>query len=450
MLRRLLLAATTIAVPLAGQTTAPRLTLTEALHRADTHAYANRTATSAADAQRAQALGAWKGVLPGLRAEAGAMRTTDPMNAFGFALKQRGVSMASFSPATLNDPAAITNYSSGLVLEQPLVNPDAWMGFRAAQSAASAAESSARWTSTGVRNDVVQAFYGAVLATEMARTMAAAERSAREHVRSAELATANGFVTKSDALLARVRAGDVTAQRLEAESRARLARQQLAMLLGVPNDTAFTLPDSLPSPAVVETRVAQPGTAGERQDVQAAEQARRAASLDVRRAEGSWLPRVNGFARYDYNSPARIGAGTPSWTVGAIASWSLFGGGAELADVRGASARLRGDQAQAEAATASAALERRSADEAIAVALARSAIADTAVTQSAEALRIVRKKYDGGLAAVSELLDASAAETQSRLMRSDARFRYLVAAAARLRAWGADPAALGALDSDLR
>ncbi|MHB1311045.1 MAG: TolC family protein [Gemmatimonadaceae bacterium] len=450
MFRRLLLAATTIAVPLAGQTTAPRLTLTEALRRADAHAYANRTAGAAADAQRAQALGAWKGVLPGLRAEAGAMRTTDPMNAFGFLLKQRGVSMASFSPATLNDPAAITNYSSGLVLEQPLVNPDAWMGFRAAQSAASAAASSARWTSTGVRNDVVQAFYGAVLATEMAHTMAAAERSAREHVRSAELATANGFVTRSDALLARVRAGDVTAQRLEAESRARLARQQLALLLGVPNDTAFALPDSLPAPAVVEARIVQPGTPGARDDVQAAEQARKAAGLDVRRAEGSWLPRVNGFARYDWNSPARIAAGPKSWTVGAMASWSLFGGGAELADVRGASARLRGAQAQAEAATASAALERRSADEAIAVALARAAIADTAVTQSAEALRIVRKKYDGGLATVSELLDASAADTQSRLMRSDARFRYLVAAAARLRAWGADPAVLGALDSDLR
>lgn len=449
MLRRLLLAATTLAVPLAGQS-APRLTLTEALRRADTHAYANRTATATADAQRAQALGAWKGVLPGVRAEAGALRTTDPMNAFGFALKQRAVSMASFSPATLNDPAAISNYSSGLVLEQPLVNADAWMGFRAAQSAASAAASGARWTATGVRADVVQAFYGAVLATEMARTMAAAERSAREHVRSAELATANGFVTKSDALLARVRAGDITAQHLDAESRARLARQQLALLLGVPNDTAFTLPDSLPAPAAVEARVAQPGTPGARDDVQAAELARKAASLDVRRAEGSWLPRVNGFVRYDWNSPARIGAGTPSWTVGAMASWSLFGGGGELADVRGASARLRGAQAQAEAATASAALERRSADEAIAVALARSAIADTAVTQSAEALRIVRKKYDGGIATVSELLDASAAETQSRLMRSDARFRYLVAAAARLRAWGADPAALGALDSDLR
>jgi outer membrane protein TolC len=65
-------------------------------------------------------------------------------------------------------------------------------------------------------------------------------------------------------------------------------------------------------------------------------------------------------------------------------------------------------------------------------------------------LRIVRRKYEGGLATVSELLDAAAAETQARLMRSDARFRYLAAAAARLRAWGADPAALAALDPDLR
>ncbi len=454
MIRRLLLAAALAgAVPAAAQTAPPiappnaRLTLADALRRADRAAYANRGARAAADAQRATAAGALRGVLPAVGADASLLRTTDPINAFGFALKQRGVSMASFAPASLNDPAAISNYAAGFTLQQPIINGDAWAGLRAARAGAAASESQAEWTRLTTRANVVQAYYGAVLAREMAGTMRAAERAAHEHVRAADLAVTNGLVTRSDALLARVRAGEIEAQRLDAESQARLARVQLALLLGTPGDSAFSLPDSLPVAAGV--RVERTDVTS-RADVNAADKARQAAQLDVRRAQASLLPRLNGFARYEWNSPDRPAAGRPMWTLGAVLSWSPFGGGAELADVRGAAARARGADAQAEGARAAAALERQSADEAWHVAAARAVIADTAVTQSDEALRIVRKKYQGGLSAISELLDASAANTQARLMRSDARFRLIAAAAARLRAWGGDPATLASLDSDIR
>ena len=461
MIRRTFLAATCAAVTLIAApvavtlraqvaTAATRLSLRDALRTADLHAYVNRAAAAGADATRAQSDGALRGVLPGLSAEAGVVRTTDPIGAFGFALKQRSVSQASFAPQSLNDPAGITNYGAGLVLEQPLVNADAWMGIRAARSTTDATSAGARWTATTVRTDVVKAYYGAIVARELSRTMMAAEKSAREHVRSAESAAANGFVTRSDALLARVRAGEVTVQRLEAESRERIARASLAVLLGIPGDTSFSLPDLLPSPADVIAKVPQPAASQDRDDVKAAHETSKAARFDLRRAQGTLLPRVNGSARYDWNSPSRIGGGSPAWTVGAVASWSVFGGGRELADTRGAAARLRVAAAQAEGAEAHAALQRQSADEAFSVALQRSAIADTAMTQSGEALRIVRRKYDGGLATVSELLAAAAADTQVRLMLADARYRVIVATASRLQAWGADPGALAALDPDLR
>lgn len=435
--------------PAARATATAHLSLGGALRLADIHAYPNRNAEAGAAAARAAADGAWRGVLPAVGTEMSVVRTTDPIGAFGFLLRQRAVTQASFSPSSLNFPDGVTNYGAAVVLDQPLVNVDAWMGLRAARAAAEATTSGARWTAVSVRADVVQAYFGAIVAGEMAHAMAAAERAAREHVRAAELATANGFTTRSDALLARVRAGDVTAQRMDADSKARTARVALAVLLGVPSDTAFTLPDSLPGPADVRAMMPQVLPDRDRDDVVAARAASVAARLDLHRAQGTLLPRVNGFARYDWNA-ARLMEGMPSWTVGAAASWSLFGGGLEIADTRGAAARLRGAEARAEGAAAAAVLERRTADEAFTVALARAAIADTAVLQSAEALRIVRKKYDGGIAAVSELLAAAAAEMQSRVMLADSRYRVLAAAAARLRAWGADPAALAALDPDLR
>jgi outer membrane protein TolC len=158
------------------------------------------------------------------------------------------------------------------------------------------------------------------------------------------------------------------------------------------------------------------------------------------------LPRLNSFARYDWNSPTGLYAGDRNWTVGVMASWSLFAGANEMADMKATAARAAAAGAQAEAATANARLEAEQTRTALAVALKRLDIAERAVTQSAEAHRIVGRKYEGGLATVVELLDAQAVETQSALSLSQARWSAIAAAAERRRALGLDPATLAALD----
>ena len=127
------------------------------------------------------------------------------------------------------------------------------------------------------------------------------------------------------------------------------------------------------------------------------------------------MPRLNGFARYDWNSPTGLTSGDRNWTVGVMASWNPFAGASELADVEAADGRAQAAQAQADAARANARLEIEQTRTALSVALTRLDIAERAAAQSAEAHRIVSRKYGGGLAGVVELLDAQAAETQSAL-----------------------------------
>ena len=261
-----------------------------------------------------------------------------------------------------------------------------------------------------------------------------------------------GLVTKSDALLASVRAGDVDAQLAEAEGAAATTRRQLAVLLGrsgddLPNDLiqAKRLPPTERIRAEVAgdtvARAAEP-----RADVRAATDALAAARGDALRAKASLVPRLNGFARYDWNSPTGLYAGDRNWTVGVMASWSPFAGASELADVEATAGRAQAAQAQAEAARANARLEIEQTRTALSVALTRLDIAEHAAAQSAEAHRIVSRKYGGGLAGVVELLDAQAAETQSALALSEARWGAIVAAAERRRALGLDPASLASLD----
>ncbi len=428
-----------VAGPLAAQ--AP-LTLGQALERAERSAYANRIAAGQSEAQAGQALAPYRGILPTLRVESGYLRTTDPLNAFGFTLRQRAVTPAAFAPARLNDPNATGNLMTGVVVEQPIFNADAWLGRSAAANASRATQAAERWTRSGTAVDVVRAYWGAVLTRDQVRTLRAALDAAHSHVRQAESMVKQGLATRSDALLASVKSGEVEAMLLSAESQARLAQHGLAVLMGDPADTAFALPDSLPTAAAVASLTARASAAadapGARADVEAATLARDAANADARRATALYLPRLNGFGRIDWNTPNTPFGGKSAWTLGLMLSWSPFAGGSELAEIRSAKGRRAAARAMSDAATAQAGLDLARASDAVDLALARLEIAGRSVAQSKEAHRIVGRKYEGGLATVTELFDAAAVETASELGDVAARYDVIVALAEKRRAEGRD------------
>lgn len=339
-----------LARPLAAQT----LTLGEALRRADRGAYANRMAAGQAREQAARADAALRGILPTARLEAGWLRTTDPVAVFGIQLRQRTITQADFAPATLNDPRSRTDVSTGTVLELPLLNPDAWLGRRAAGRAGDAASAAARWTRERTRVDVVRTYFGALLAVERTVTLEAALRAARDHMRQAETMTANGMVTRSDALLAAVKAGEIEADLAEARAEAALGRHGLAVLLGTPADSGLTLPAALPDAEAVRALAALPDAAqpAERADVRAARLGLEAARADRSRARTLLLPRLNAFARYDWHSGGTVFGGAPMWTAGVMGEWTPFAGASDVSERRQAAGRLAAAQAAAEAAEA--------------------------------------------------------------------------------------------------
>jgi outer membrane protein TolC len=425
------------------------LSLAEALDRADQAAYANRRAQAEADAQSAQRLAPLAGILPTVRVESGWIRTNDPTGSFGTLLRQRGITQADFDPQRLNHPAAIGNYSAAVVVEQPLFNADAHVGRVAATRAAAAADASAEWTRVSTQLDVVRAYYGAVLGAESVATLRIAADAAEAHVRQAESLVKSGVATRSDALLARVKADEIGTQLLAARGDARLAIQELALLLGQPGQR-LTVPESLPDVSAVAALLEADldDTLPARADLRAAEHRLASARSNLTRARSVFLPRVNAFARLDWNSVGRPYAGEENWTAGIMATWTPFAGGSRIAGVRAASAQEAAERAGAEAAEARADLDVERAEVAREVARARLDVAQRATVQSAEVHRIMARKYDGGLATIMELLDAAAIETQSGLSLSKAIHEGIVAEALRRQAHGLDLSALERLETE--
>ena len=62
--------------------------------------------------------------LPQISLEETGVSTNDPLNVFGFKLKQESATTADFNPARLNAPDLYENFTSKLQVQQPLFNPD--------------------------------------------------------------------------------------------------------------------------------------------------------------------------------------------------------------------------------------------------------------------------------------------------------------------------------------
>ncbi len=434
------------AAPLAAQTP---IALPAALQRADSVAYANRMARGAADAQHASAIAPLRGILPTVQFDAGYLQTTDPIGAFGTTLRQRATTPAAFDPHALNFPAAVRDYSGDVTVSQPLFNADAWVGRRAASLAAQSADASAEWTSRSVRGDVVRAYFGAAVAAAQVVALDSAAAAAHAHVRAAQSMERNGMVTRSDVLLASVRANELDAQRAAAEGNALLARRQLGTLLAMPGQ-AVTVDARIPSAQTLRDEAApdtaNAGAAG-RADLRAATLGADAAGADARRARAAYLPRLNAFGRYDWHSLSHPYDGLPSWTAGLMVSWSPFSGGGTLSDVRHAAAQRAVANAAADAANANAQLEEAQTRTELLVALQRMDLAELAAAQAVEAHRLVTRKYEGGLATIVELLDAAAAQARTAVELSAARYAVIAADAARRQALGRDPGSLADLDA---
>ncbi len=454
--KRRLTAGAVVALTVAASAGAQTLRLADALREADAKAFANRQARAASDAARARAAQPLRGLLPTARLDGGFVRTTDPIGAFGTTLRQRAATPAAFDPARLNDPAPTNNVVGSVVLEVPVFNADALAGWKVGRSAVGASQAAADWTAISSRALVIQAWFGSVLAAEREAMLRDARAAAEAGLRQVDAMVRQGLVTKADALQASVRVGNVAAELLDASNAATTAGQQLAMLLGRTTGGVLAVPSRLPADSalrrlagedtVTESSVDRARLLSDREDVYAAQLGLRAARLDEQRAMSTLLPRLNGFARYDYNSPTALYGGKPNWTVGVMGSWSLFGGASEFADIAGARARRLAAAAGDDAARTNARIEVDASRRAVRLSLERLELAAVTEAQSREALRLVDKRYQGGLATIAERLAAESAATGAALAHSAARYAVVDALVLHRRAIGADPGALAMLD----
>ncbi len=361
-------------------------------------------------AAEARATGAWTGILPHLSVGEYFLRSDDPLMAFGFKLNNRDAQPADFAPDALNRPGESNNWVTRLQLRQPVFNGGmAWYGKAAARDAARAARFDHARARETVVLQAVQAHAGLVLAQSYREVMLAAIASAEAHERQARSLLAAEMATEADLLQAQVFLSALRQQLITIENRLVMAGEMILLLTAL--DTPLVVAAAAPAPAVAAPGgPPAPAQVAVRNDLQARRHEAEAAARMVGVARGAMLPHVNVSVERSYYSQDTIfGNDATSWNLGVYATWDVFKGMANIAELRKARAERRAAEHRYQFEQRQARHEAVQAWRDLEAARARVAVAEGAVTAARASLRIVTNQYREGLASMTDLLDVQAA-----------------------------------------
>lgn len=359
------------------------------------------------EAEAAAALG-----LPTLQAQAGILRTDEPMMAFGLKLNQGRIRASDFDPASLNRPQAATGLGASLSVLQPLyAGGRIRAGRRAAEAMMEAEAALQAHRKQQVALGVVQAYFGVQAA-------AAGVIHAREALKAATEAEAflaarveAGLLLRAD--LARVRAwrGQCEAALSEARRQEGSARSALALLTGLPSFGELATPLEAPGEAAPP-----PGPhPGLRADLRAGAWQTEAAKAYAQGMGGALRPEV-GLGLALGTARESLGGAAGTWRSASLgAKWTFSAADARReqaarAGIRAAELTHGWQRAQAErdAADAQGSVE-------AAQARVRASLATLAAAEEARDLRLARHRE--GLLPLTDLLDAETALAGARALR---------------------------------
>ena len=270
--------------------------------------------------------------------------------------------------------------------------------------------------------DVIAAFLGARRADALRTVAGESLATANDHLRLARDRFDIGTAARTDVLAADVQVANAESALITADVRVEISRSRLALRMGYPGDRSMTpAPDPYPVPAGGVPPLSESlRVAFEKRDelrAQGASIREGEAAADTARAE--FAPTFFGQGGYSYEAnDLNPNRGVFAVVLGGKAN--LFSGFADEASLRQARLAVGRRKEVLGKLRDEIALEVKSAHLLMAEADKRIAVAEVAVVNAQENLRIQDERYKEGMAISTEVLDAQTFLTRAKIDRQNA------------------------------
>ncbi len=365
--------------------------------------------------------------MPRLNLSLTASRTNDALNVFGTKLTQRRVVADDMAPSFLNNAPAVNNFNSRIELLIPVYNGGQVESYvHQAQAYTRAAQSGDRVARQKLVKQVLMAYQGVHTARAYIKVASEGQAAAEESVRITEKLHKQGMAVKSDILSARVNLEDMRIKLIEARNAESTALDQLKLLMGRPLSTPLNVADPV-SPALMpgddaalrkQAAETHPGLRALREQVDAAR-----AAVEAARAGKS--PQFNVSLRQEWNDRT-LGFNSNAYMMAGVLSWNAFDGGTLQAGIDRAEARRNELAAKLRQTEDGIGFQTTDARRKALEAEERAAVRQLSVEQAEEARRLVKMRYENGVAPLIELLSAQAQLDKARADLVAARYDLAV------------------------
>ena len=414
------------------------LTLEDAIKRAQGETADARALASAIDEADARIQKAQAGFWPRIDVTETVQRGNQPVFVFGSLLSQRRFTAANFAIPELNHPDPLTNTRTAVSVDQPVFNAGLTrLGVQAAKLDREIAMATRDAADQDLALRAAQAFVRVLQLEAMVRTTDAAVAAAESDRQRTRARRDVGLVTEADGLAVDVHLADMHQRQIAAAGDLTVARIQLAESVGFPL-TASVVPvrpvsrlagaDGNGDALVREALTTHPSLRQANLQVQRADHGRRA-------ARAAFLPTVGVQGGWEFNG-ATLGAQQSSWVLGAEMRVNVFRGFADSARIAEAShAHVRAN-AERERVERRIEVDVRAALAQLAAARAREEAGRAALAQARESQRIIRDRYESGLATVTDVLRAAEAMLDAESRATTAEMDVILQTVALDRALG--------------
>lgn len=347
-------------------------------------------------------------------------RGNQPVFVFGSKLMQRRFTAEDFSLQSLNQPDALANVRTSIMVSQPLFDAGA---SRAAIRTADLQRGLSALARQRTEQDLAVAAlqtFGRVLQWDSThRATNSALLAAESDGEQAKARRDAGLATDADVLAVEVHAADLR-QRLEsAEAERQIAREELNAAIGREISMAVEL--TMPPLPTIDGAIGDLESVAlrDRPETRQADAMVLLADTDITRARTAFLPRVEAMGGWEVNGTTVRGAS--SWIGGVELRLNLFNGFSDRARLSEATASKRRQDAEREAQATAVRLEVRAARARLEAARARMTAGAAAVDLARETQRIVRDRYEQGLATITDVLRAAEALLRAESLVIDAQ-----------------------------
>ncbi len=347
-----------------------------------------------------------------------AMSTNNPLNAFGFKLQQKSITMSDFNPDLLNHPNGAPDFTTKLEVMQPIINMDMWYQKKAAAKQTEIYQFQTERTKEYIKFEVQKAYLQLAFAYDAVKVLEDANKTSKAVNKFAVDHFDQGLIQKSDVLNTEVHIKMIESNLAKANSNIKNASDYLSFLMHLPTGVIYKINE----PSTSNSSVTENGIklTDSRSDFLAMQKAIEASDYAIASSKKSYLPRLNAFGSYQLNDSRMLGFGANAYLAGLQLSWDIFSGNKTKNTITTQTLERNKLKDQLVQQKDQSQVELNKALRDLSDANFEVKQQEKAIDQASEALRILQNRYEQGLANTTDLLMASSQLSQQQLLKAQA------------------------------